>query len=392
MSEINEATQRQEASGDTGVKAGVQKTEGAKRLRQLDMARSQFATRVRQRWAALPRWVRVATLLAFIAVLYGLPNLNIPFIRTESIAFSSVLFTCAVYVLVAVGLNVVIGLAGLLDLGYIGFFAVGAYSVAVFGSPQSEIATEYPWLALIPIAIALSMVSGVILGMPTLRLRGDYLAIVTLGFGEIVRLIAVNSSITNGQQGISQVPRPPGEIDGERIFGVVSARPYYWLALTVVLICMLGVRQLENSRVGRAWLAIREDEDAAELMGVPAFRFKLWAFAIGAALGGLSGALFASRQGYINSNSFDLLLSILFVAAVVLGGSGNMLGVTLGAILIAYLPEKLRDFSEDLPEYRFLAFGLALVVIMIFRPQGLIPSRRRAVELKDRQEEVTVGG
>jgi len=127
-------------------------------------------------------------------------------------------------------------------------------------------------------------------------------------------------------------------------------------------------------------------------MGVPAFRFKLWAFAIGAALGGLSGALFASRQGYINSNSFDLLLSILFVAAVVLGGSGNMLGVTLGAILIAYLPEKLRDFSEDLPEYRFLAFGLALVVIMIFRPQGLIPSRRRAVELKDRQEEVTVGG
>lgn len=361
-----------------------------KRLFAADKHRMAFASGIRRRWRDLPRAVRIATALAGIAVLYGLPNLNLPLIRTESVGvgFSSVLFTVAVYVLVSVGLNVVIGLAGLLDLGYIGFFAVGAYSVAVFGSPSSPVATEYPWLVCIPIAIALSMVSGVVLGAPTLRLRGDYLAIVTLGFGEIVRLIAVNSSITRGQQGIADVPAPPGTLaDGEPLFGVVDIRPYYWLALTVVIICMMGVKQLERSRVGRSWLAIREDEDAAELMGVPAFRFKLWAFAIGAAIGGLSGALFVSRQSFISSGSIELLISILWVAAVVLGGSGNLLGVTIGGIIISYLPERFRGFAEE----RFLVFGLALIAVMVFRPQGIIPSRRRAIELEDRREEVAVG-
>ncbi|WP_373324836.1 branched-chain amino acid ABC transporter permease [Actinocatenispora rupis] len=347
---------------------------------------------MRSRWRALPLVVRIAALAAVAVFFYLLPNLAIPLIPTPDTNFASVLFTVAVYVLVAVGLNVVIGLAGLLDLGYIGFFAVGAYSVAIFGSPASPLATKYPWLMLIPIAIAVSMVSGVILGGPTLRLRGDYLAIVTLGFGEIVRLIAVNWSITNGQIGIPNVPAPPGKFpDGSPLFGVIDTRPFYWLALTVVLICMFGVKLLENSRVGRSWLAIREDEDAAELMGVPSFKFKLWAFAIGAGLGGLSGALFASRQGFINSNSFDVLTSVLFVAAVVLGGAGNLAGVTLGAVLISYLPERFRGAAE----YRFLFFGLALIAIMIFRPQGLIPSRRRAVELADRkreaEEEVTAG-
>jgi len=340
--------------------------------------------------------------LALLVLLYSLPNLNIPLLKTTDSSFTEVLFLVAVYVLIAVGLNVVIGLAGLLDLGYIGFYGVGAYSVAIFGSPNSPVVMKYPWLVCIPIAIALSMISGVLLGGPTLRLRGDYLAIVTLGFGEIVRLIAVNSTFTNGNRGITSVPRPPGHwpdwvstigvdgdpLGGKQLFSLFDYRPFYWLALTVVIICMLGVRRLENSRVGRSWLAIREDEDAAEIMGVPSFKFKLWAFAIGAALGGLSGALFATKNGFFSAESVTLQISILFVAAVVVGGPGNLLGVTTGAIIIAYLPERFRGFAE----WRFLVCGVALIVIMVFRPQGLSPSRRRSVELADRAKEVAVDG
>ncbi|GAB7052446.1 branched-chain amino acid ABC transporter permease [Catenuloplanes indicus] len=356
-------------------------------LRAADGRRLAALAAMRERWRALPKPMRFAVVVALVALLYGLPNLNIPLIRTPDTDFTSVLFLVAIYVLVAVGLNVVIGLAGLLDLGYIGFYAVGAYTVAIFASPSSVVATKLPWLACIPLAIGIAMLSGVILGWPTLRLRGDYLAIVTLGFGEIVRLIAVNWDVPNGQRGISGIPGPPGTwADGSPLFGLIDVRPFYWLALTVVIVCMLAVGRLEHSRVGRSWLAIREDEDAAEVMGVNTFKFKLWAFAIGAALGGLSGALFASKQAFINSDSFDLLTSILFVAAVVLGGSGNMAGVTVGAILISYLPERFRGFAD----YRLLVFGIALVAIMVFRPQGLIPSRRRAVELKDKREEAVV--
>ncbi|MGC9665799.1 branched-chain amino acid ABC transporter permease [Planosporangium sp. 12N6] len=366
-------------------------------LRRFDDRRVEAVGGLRRRWSDLPRRWRVAAMIAFIVVLYALPNLAIPGIRTTESDFTGVLFLVAVYVLIAVGLNVVVGLAGLLDLGYIGFFAVGAYSVAIFGSPQSPVVMKYPWIVCIPIAIALAMISGVLLGWPTLRLRGDYLAIVTLGFGEIIRIIAVNSSITNGNRGISDIPVPPGHwpsfvttlgIDGEplggrSLFSPLDGRPFYWLALTAVLVCMYGVRRLENSRVGRSWLAIREDEDAAEIMGVPAFRFKLWAFAIGAALGGLSGALFATSNSFFNAETLLLQTSILYVAAVVVGGAGNLLGVTLGAIIISYLPERFREFSE----WRYLVFGLALIVIMIFRPQGILPSRRRAVELADRAKE-----
>jgi branched-chain amino acid transport system permease protein len=303
-----------------------------------------------------------------------------------------------VYVLVAVGLNVVIRLAGLLDLGYIGFYAVGAYTVAIFGSPNSPVVIQYPWIVCIPLAIAFTMVSGVILGWPTLRLRGDYLAIVTLGFGEIIRVFALNSDITNGNRGITGVPRPsgtwpqwlgwfPGVEVGAPIFSITNVLGFYWLALTVVIVCILSVRRLENSRVGRSWLAIREDEEAAEIMGVPTFKYKLWAFAIGAALGGLSGALFYSKQTFVNAQGFDLFTSILWVAAVVVGGAGNQFGVALGAVLLAYLPERFRGFAD----YRLLAFGAALIAMTIFRPQGLIPSRRRAVELKDAAKEVRPG-
>ncbi len=258
----------------------------------------------------------------------------------------------------------------------------------MFASPQSQLATKLPWLACIPIAIGLSMVAGVILGAPTLRLRGDYLAIVTLGFGEIVRLTLVNIEYLGGSSGISAIPHPPGNYsDGPPIFGVLNAKPYYWLVLAVIILVMAGSRNLERSRVGRAWLAIREDEDAAELMGVPTFRFKLWAFAMGAAVGGLSGAVFAGKQGFINPESFPVVTSMLFLAAVILGGAGNRVGVLLGATLVVYLPERFRNLED----YRILMFGIALIVMSIFRPQGLIPSRRRATELADRKKEVEAG-
>jgi branched-chain amino acid transport system permease protein len=368
------------------------------KIRQADEGRARAMTGLRERWSALPRPWRMGAIFALIVLLYSLPGLEIPVLNTPDTDFTSVLFLCAVYVLVAVGLNVVIGLAGLLDLGYIGFYAVGAYTVAILGSPDSPVVIKYPWIVCVPIAIAVTMLSGVILGWPTLRLRGDYLAIVTLGFGEIIRVIALNSDITNGNRGINALPPPseanwpswmnwfPGAAEGRPVFSVSSVLGYYWLAVTVVIICLLGVRRLERSRVGRSWLAIREDEDAAEVMGVPTFKYKLWAFAIGAALGGLSGALFFSKQTFINAQGFDLFTSILWVAAVVIGGAGNQLGVALGAILLAYLPERFREFAD----YRLLTFGLVLIVMTIFRPQGLLPDRRRTVELKDRAKEVTV--
>ncbi|ABP55582.1 branched-chain amino acid ABC transporter permease [Salinispora tropica] len=366
------------------------------------------------RWRALPRWQRWLTLLAGIAFLYYLPflgdipgtNLIIPgldWFRTDSIDaganWAGVLFVCALYVLVAIGLNVVIGLAGLLDLGYVGFYAVGAYSVALFGSAESPVVRALQeqfglsqdwaigWAICIPIALAFSLVAGVLLGWPTLRLRGDYLAIVTLGFGEIIRIVAKNSAWAGEAQGVPGIPGPEGPPSADnRFFGLLDIKPWYWLALSVVLLMVLLVRRLEHSRVGRSWLAIREDEDAAAVMGVYPFKFKLWAFAIGAALGGFSGLLFASRSTFIQPETFNVQLSILFVAMVVVGGSGNMAGVALGAFLLAYLPERFRDFAE----YRVLAFGLALVLIMLLRPQGLLPSRRRTRELQDRAKEAPV--
>jgi branched-chain amino acid transport system permease protein len=382
------------------------------KLREADERRRAVLGSMGARWRALPKWQHYLAFVAFVALLYYLPILGeIPFagriipglswIRTDSIPggnnWSGVLFTCAVYVLVAIGLNVVVGLAGLLDLGYIGFFAIGAYSVALFGSLNSPVVLylqqqfDLPptwavaWAACIPIAIVLTMISGVILGWPTLRLRGDYLAIVTLGFGEIIRIVARNMvEVTRGPQGIPAIPGPEGAPSADnRIFGLIDPTPWYWLAITVVLIVVFAVRLLEHSRVGRSWLAIREDEDAAAIMGVPAFKFKLWAFAVGAAVGGFSGFLFASRNAYIDPSQFNVTLSILFVAMVVVGGSGNMIGVSLGAVMLAYLPERFRDFAD----YRWLVFGLAMVLVMILRPQGLIPSRRRARELADRAKE-----
>jgi branched-chain amino acid transport system permease protein len=357
----------------------------------------------------MPRQFRWAAMIALVVVLYLLPLrgfyefLGIPFgefylpFYTARTDMAQVLFDTAVFVLLAVGLNVVVGFAGLLDLGYYGFFAVGAYTVALLTSPESRLNVTWPWLAAVPIAIIVTTLAGLILGGPTLRLRGDYLAIVTLGFAEMIRLYAArNEGLLQGQRGIPSIPHPPGELNGDPLFGVTDARPYYWLSLTVIILIVFGVRNLARSRVGRAWVAIREDEDAAQIMGVPTFLFKLAAFAIGAAVGGLSGAIFAGNRGFINSDSFILENSILVLAAVVLGGAGNIAGAIVGAAITWYLPEWLRGVGSQLgldfdpAEYRIAVFGLVLIVMMIFRPQGIVASKRRAAEFADRRKEAVV--
>ena len=358
------------------------------------------------RLTGLPKPVRILLWVLLALFLYALPLLEPPLLSTPGTDFGGVLFTVTIYCLVALGLNIVVGYAGLLDLGYVGFYAIGAYTVAILTSFHAN----WPFLLAVPVAVAATMVSGVLLGAPTLRVRGDYLAIVTLGFGEIIRLTAVNTEWLGDARGISKIDRPPSvelfeiphlfweggtpllDPDDTTVFlefGVLDQIPYYWLGLTVVILMLIADILIKDSRVGRAWEATREDEDAAELMGVPTFRFKLLAFSTGAFVGGLAGALYASRQSFINPQSFLLLFSILFLAAVVVGGQGNRWGVLVGAFLVAYLPERFREFAE----FRVLVFGLALMILAIFRPEGLLPPRRtvRAKQVEQEIEALEVG-
>ena len=328
---------------------------------------------VQAHWKSMSRVQRLSGYALAVLALYLAPWWpEIPgigwLVNTPGTQFSTVLNDqVIIFVLVALGLNVVVGLAGLLDLGYVGFYAVGAYVVGVLTSQHASL----PWIVALPIAVLVSMLVGVILGTPTLRLRGDYLAIVTLGFGEIIRISAKNLDWLGASRGISDIGKPPSI--GPLKFGVIDPKPYYWLGLTLVFLVVFCLYRLEESRVGRAWTAIREDEDAAELMGVNTFKFKLWAFAIGAAVGGLAGAHYAGKVGFISPDNFPLQLSILFLAAVVLGGSGNMPGAILGGIMVAWLPERFRNFTDK----RVLVFGIALVLVMVFRPEGLLPRRVR---------------
>ncbi|MEA3019148.1 MAG: branched-chain amino acid transport system permease protein [Actinomycetota bacterium] len=339
--------------------------------RSLRLPKVEIVGPIADRWDALPRSWKIAGRVALLVFVYYLPLLKLPILDTPRSDFASVLFfPVSVYVLVAMGLNVVVGYAGLLDLGYVAFFAIGGYAMALLGVNHG-----WSFFEVLPVSILVSMTAGVILGTPTLRLRGDYLAIVTLGFGEMIRITARNTEALGAARGIFGIPHPPSMFGLK--FGVIDPKPYYWMSVTLILLVIVVVRRLERSRVGRAWAAIREDEDAAELMGVPTFAFKLWAFAIGAGIGGMAGTVFASKVISITPDNFTLILSILFLAAVVLGGSGNLVGVIVGAIVVAYLPERFRGFAE----LRVLVFGAALVVMMIFRPQGLIPSRRRVAGL-----------
>lgn len=329
---------------------------------------------LRDRWNNLPRAVQWAWLLIVVALAYALPYLNFfPLSTAPGNDWALACFSMAVYALIAIGLNVVVGYAGLLDLGYVAFFAVGSYTAAMLTSPDSPF-VKIPYLWTIPVAIAVTMTFGIILGVPTLRLRGDYLAIVTLGFGEIVRILATIIPAMKGQVGFQNVGHPPGEnADGIPIFSNSNGVPWYWLTITVIIVILLLVGNLERSRVGRAWVAIREDEDAAEIMGVPTFKYKVWAFAIGAGVGGLSGALFAGQVGFVNNQKFDVQTSILFLAAVVLGGAGNKVGAMLGGAIVAYIPLRFTVIAD----YKYLIFGIALVLIMIFRSQGLFPARQK---------------
>jgi branched-chain amino acid transport system permease protein len=305
------------------------------------------------------------------------------------------------YIMLALGLNIVVGYAGLLDLGYIAFFAVGAYCYALLGSPQ--LGLHLPFWIVLPLGALLACIFGVLLGAPTLRLRGDYLAIVTLGFGEIIRIFLNNLNapinITNGPQGISMIdPIRFGEFslgNSHELFGLTfpSVHLHYYLFLLFTLLVIFISLRLEDSRIGRAWMAIREDEVAAEAMGINTRNIKLLAFAMGATFGGLAGGLFAGFQGFVSPESFSLTESITVLCMVVLGGMGNINGVLLGGMLLVLLPEVLRHGSGpaqqllfgktliDPESLRMLLFGLALITVMLWRPAGLWPSNQRRREL-----------
>jgi branched-chain amino acid transport system permease protein len=274
------------------------------------------------------------------------------------------------YALLALGLNIVVGFAGLLDLGYVAFFGIGSYVYAFLASPHFGL--HLPFVLILPIIVAVTAVSGILIGAPTLRLRGDYLAIVTLGFGEITYLLLVNLDrpidITGGPSGLISIDPPS-------FAGFVATRnsEYYYLFLAVLGLVLLASARLRDSRIGWAWQAIREDELAAQAMGVNTTVAKLQAFAIGAAFAGVAGALLASWQHSVFPANFLFQESINILAMVILGGAGNLLGVIMGAAIIVALPEVFREFAL----YRLLVFGLLLMVLMIFRPQGLLVGRKK---------------
>jgi len=329
-------------------------------------------TAVRGWWDGAPPWQRWILYLALIAFALVLPSPFFASFMSPDTDWTTLLFSpIGTYILLALGLNIVVGHAGLLDLGYVAFYAVGGYTVAYLGTKHGW--TFWPTLVL---GIAMAGISGVILGAPTLRLRGDYLAIVTLGFGEIVRITANNTDEIGGARGITNIPHPP-PIWGLRFR--LDPFPYYVLIVFLIVLVIIFSVRLHHSRVGRAWAAIREDEDAAELMGVPTFKFKLLAFATGAMIGGLAGGMYAGKAIFISPLDFPFILSATILAAVVLGGSGNIPGVMLGAFLIGWLPERLRGFSE----FRIMVFGAALVAAMALRPEGLLPSRQRSAEFAE---------
>lgn len=306
------------------------------------------------------------------------------------------------YIMLSLGLNIVVGFAGLLDLGYIAFYAVGAYVWALLASPHFDL--HWPWWVILPIGFVMAGIFGVLLGAPTLKLRGDYLAIVTLGFGEIIRIFLNNLdrpiNLTNGPRGINKIdPITIGPINfgntTSEIFGLILTGPqkYYFVVLVLTLLFIVLNMRLQNSRIGRAWEAIREDETAAQAMGINTRNIKLLAFAMGASFGGVAGGLFAAMQGFVSPESFSLIESVMVLAMVVLGGMGNIGGVIVGAILLSIAPEVLRysvvpiqqalfgQVVVDAEIIRMLLFGLAMILIMLFRPAGLWPSALRKREL-----------
>ena len=289
------------------------------------------------------------------------------FLNTPISSYQAVLvYPIALFVLMGLGLNIVVGKSGLLDLGYVAFFAIGAYTMGIMGTMTSLNTWE-----ILPFGIFFAMLAGLLLGLPALRLRGDYLAIVTLGFGEIVRIIALNLEVTGGPNGVVGVPTPP-PILGQK-FELDDHKAYFWVILIMILLVIWMVRRFTVRRPGRAWEAIRQDEDVAALMGVNLLIYKLWSFTIGAAVGGAGGVIYASKTMFIAPDMFTFNTSILVLACIVFGGLGNIWGVILGASILAYLPERIRFISNA----RQLVFGLVLLIIMNVRPDGLLPRKKR---------------
>ena len=337
-------------------------------------------------WDNLPKAAKIGITIAGVIFLVFLPVMRPPGLAGGPNDFALVMAECARMALIALGLNVVVGLAGLLDLGYIGFYAIAAYVVALLTSKGSEWADtiNISWVAAVPIAVVVTAISGLFLGIPTLRVRGDYLAIVTLGFGELVRLAADNIPWLKGNGGFKEIAYPKVFTSDTLPNGVFSSGNvnkgafnygvwWYWALLVMIMLVIWATNNLEKSRVGRAWISLREDEDAAEIMGVSTFKYKVWAFAIGAGIGGLSGAFMAGQVQFVNNQKFDVVSSIFFLVAVVLGGQGNKFGVIIGAFLVAYIPARFAEIAE----YKYLIFGVVLIMLMLFRPQGLLPARHR---------------
>ncbi len=364
----------------------------------------------------IPGWLRWSLLGLALVVL-------MPLIGYFNGYYLEVATQVGIFAALALGLNIVVGLAGLLDLGYVAFFAVGAYSWAIVGSPHANLifGGGFPlapgWFyVFLFVGLGVAALTGVLLGLPVLRLRGDYLAIVTLGFGEVIRVLANNLdkpiNLTNGPKGITPIGRPPLP------FGIPYSEAFYFLVLLIVVVVIIVNRRLEDSHIGRAWEAIREDEVAAQAMGVPLVRAKLLAFACGASFAGVMGVVFSAKQIFINPESFTFLESIGVLAMVILGGMGSIPGAVVGATVVTVLNlQVLKGFSlwlnelknagvtvlgyslANLPtqlepaKYERMVFGIILVLMMIFRPQGIFPARRRQRELAQAQkEQVAVAG
>jgi branched-chain amino acid transport system permease protein len=354
----------------------------------------------------------LAAVLLFAAAL-------VPLFYNESSGFIDDATLALAYVVMALGLNVVVGFAGLLDLGYVAFFAIGAYAMGWYGSSffsaingeegihigVEGLNAQLPgihlnFLMIVVIAAVFCAIAGVIIGIPTLRLRGDYIAIVTLAFGEIIRIIAVNGdelkagdyTLTKGRQGITPVDKI--DLPFVEPFTSLNLRPWYWTALALVALVLFVNFRLRDSRLGRAWIAVREDEVAATSMGVPLVRTKLLAYATGAAFGGMSGAFIGSFLNTVNADQFEFSFSIFVLAMIILGGLGSIWWVVIGAVVLSFvntrlIPDVLNEVPSkvglnfDLTEMSFGIFGFLLVVMMVLRPQGILPERRRQAELTE---------
>jgi len=375
---------------------------------QLQEWRDALARRVppAPRWIG-GRWSRPGVVLLIAALIL------FPFLFAESSGFLDATIIALSYVVMALGLNIVVGFAGLLDLGYVAFYALGAYTVGWFASDfffatkvnvlssalPGSIGIHFNFILLLVCAVIVTSIAGMIIGLPTLRLRGDYIAIVTLAFGEIIGTLVVNGSsihlpggqaLTAGNLGISALDLPgfPGYQ-----FGLLSLRPWYWLILAIAIFTVFVCYRLRDSRLGRSWIALREDEVAAVSMGIPAVKTKLLAYAIGAAFGGMAGVFLADFDQTVNASQFEFTFSIFVVSMVILGGIGSIPGAMLGALVISYInyyliPDVLNTLPHtfglnfDLTDLSIGIYGFLLVIVMVLRPQGLWPERRRKLELE----------